>query len=180
VPRPVGGSPARIPKSDAPLRSGDFVPALSKPLKPEEKKAWAQKAERAIDAQLEQAKGISQPDLLAVFAEEAGELLAIQRALAGHPRWDEADTKKSADKVQALLTRIVDARVDGLKSLAANPKGPDSIRDGESEAASLKLDLGRLTRYGFTPPQIDVNALDQSVKKAVVDATLGNRGWSPR
>jgi hypothetical protein len=116
----------------------------------------------------------------AIYAEEAGNLLAIRRALAGHPRWDEADTQKVAGQVKDLLHQIVDARIAGMKALAANPSGPEAIREGEREALSLKTDLARLTRFGFEPRTVDINALDHGIKKAVVDmVTGGRRGWSP-
>ena len=164
------------------LRSGDFVPALSKPTTPAERKKLGAQADRAITHQLEQAKSVSHPDLKAVYAEEAGNLLAIRRSLAGHPRGDEADTQKLAGQVKALLLEIVDLRVEGLKSLAANPAGPDAIRNGESEGSSLELDLSRVYRFGFDKPQVDVRALDQAIKKAVVESITGRRGggWAPR
>ena len=175
-PRP---GPASTPR--APLRSGDFLPALSKPLSAAEKKVWGQQADAAIGDQLDRARGVAHPDLKAVFAEEAGNLLTIRRALAGHPRWDEADTQKRADQVKGLLNEIVDARIAVLHGLAAHPGGPDAIREGEREAESLRTDLARLTRFGFEARRVDVGALDQAVKKAVVDAVAGGgrRGWSP-
>lgn len=165
------------------MRSGDFVPMLSKPMTAAEKKKAAPIADRAIAHQLEQAKAVAHPDLKAVYAEEAGNLLVIRRALAGHPRGDEPDTQKLADKVKGLLNEIVDLRIGGMKSLAANPGGPDAIREGENQAGSLKIDLQRVYRFGFEPPTVDINALDQAIKKAVVDGVLGRsgsgRGWSP-
>jgi hypothetical protein len=154
---------------------------LSTPMTQAEKKKAGPLADKAIAHQLEQAKSVAHPDLKAVYAEEAGNLLAIRRALAGHPRWDEADTQKQADGVKGLLNDIVDARIAGMKSLAANPGGPDAIRQGESDAVSLKSDLSRLVRFGFDARVVDVNALDQAIKKAVVDGVLGRggRGWSP-
>ena len=164
------------------MRSGDFVPMLSKPMTEAERKKAGPLADRAIAHQLEQARTVSHPDLKAVYAEEAGNLLAIRRSLAGHPRGDAPDTQKLADQVKGLLNEIVDLRIAGMRSLAANPKGPDSIRDGESEASSLKIDLQRVYRFGFDPPTVDINALDQAIKKAVVDGVLGRSGrggWSP-
>lgn len=162
------------------MRTEDFVPALSRPLSAEEKKAWGKKADAAIAAQLERARGVSQPDLKSIFAEEAGNLLSIRRALAGHPRWDEADTQKLADRVKGLLHEIVDARIAGLQGLAANPGGPDAIREGESQAESLKTDLSRLTRFGFEARTVDIGALDLAIKQAVVDLVAPpRRGWSP-
>lgn len=157
------------------------MPALSRPLSAAEKKTFGRQAEAAIAGQLERARGVSGPDLKAVFAEEAGNLLAIRRAFAGHPRWDEADTQKVADQVKGLLHEIIDARIAGLRSLAANPGGPEAIREGEREAESLKSDLARLTRFGFEARTVDVGALDHAIKKAVVDAVAGGgrRGWSP-
>ena len=162
-------------------KSGDFVPVLSRVLTAAEKKKYGAAADRAISAQLQQAQGVAHPDMKAIYAEEAGNLLAIRRALAGHPRWDEADTKKLAGQVEALLNAIVDARIIGMQALAANPGGPEAIRQGESDAASLKSDLSRLYRFGFEPRTVDINALDHAIKKAVVDSvTGGGRGWSPR
>jgi hypothetical protein len=178
---PVGAGSVDGPAR--PMRSGDFVPMLSKPMSAAEKKKAGPLADRAIAHQLQAAKAVSDPDLKAVYAEEAGNLLAIRRALAGHPRWDEPDTQKLADQVKGLLNEIVDLRISGMKALAANPAGPEAIRKGEGEAVSLSSDLSRLTRFGFEPRRVDVDALDQAIKKAVVDGVLGRsaggRGWSP-
>jgi hypothetical protein len=177
----IGSTPRNAPKptSAAPLRSGDFVPALSKPLSAAEKKTWAAKADKAIAAQIAEGARYSQPDMKAVFAEEAGNLLAIRRALAGHPRWDEADTQKLADQVKSLCTDVMNGHIDQMRTLAASPKGPESIRDGESLAGSVKLDQDRLYRFGFDKPNVDIRSLDEAIKKAVVGATLGRRGWGP-
>ena len=174
--------PGSAPTPPAPQRSADFLPALTKPLSAAEKKAWGRQADAAIGGQLERARGVAHPDLKAVFAEEAGNLLVIRRALAGHPRWDEADTQKLADQVKGLLDQIVDARIARLQGLAANPGGPDAIREGEREAESLKTDLSRLTRFGFQARNVDVGGFDHAIKQAVVDAVAGGgrRGWSPR
>jgi hypothetical protein len=161
------------------MRSGDFVPFLSRPTSPAEKKQLAAVADRSIAAELQKARAVAQPDLQAVYADEAGNLLAIRRALEGNPRTESPGLAKLSRDVEGLLNQIVDARISGLRLLAAAPGGPDAIRQGESEAFSLKADLQRLHRFGFTPRTVDVDALDLAVKQAVVNTTGRRGGWSP-
>lgn len=161
------------------MRSGDFVPALSRPISPAERKQLAAEADRSILAELQKAKSMQQVDILCVHAEEAGNLLAIRRAFDGNPRVDSPAVAKLGAQVEALLHRIIDTRVSNLTALAAAPGGPDAIRQGESEALSLKTDLHRLIRFGFSPRSVDIDALDMAIKRAVVDTVTGRRGWTP-
>lgn len=105
----------------------------------------------------------SSPELLSVYAEEAGKLLELVRATEGHREAPEALRAGFA----ALANRVVDLQVARLRQLANG--GADSIPESESVAVSLQADLGRLRRYGAPARSVDVEGLLFAVKRAVVD-----------
>lgn len=136
----------------------------------------AQAVERSLERTLTTAFTVKQVDLLAVHAESAGKLVAMQRALVDAPTNCPMPPSALEKRAGELMNRVVDLRIEGLRRLAAPTSrgaAATAIRDSEREGASLQGDLARLRRYGFEPRQVDVEALLFAVKRAAVDAFVG-------
>jgi hypothetical protein len=126
----------------------------------------AKAAVGALERTFEKAADLSQPDLLGVYAEDAGKLQELIRATG-------TLTPAMTAKVGALFNRVVDLRVAELRDLASpisRHDAADSIRKSEDLGSSLKIDLARLPRYGFPRREVDIDALTFAVKRSAVDA----------
>jgi hypothetical protein len=126
----------------------------------------AKAAVGALERTFDKAADISQPDILGVYAEDAGKLQELIRAVG-------TLTPAMTAKVGALLNRIVDLRVAELRDLASPISRHDAagaIRESDNLGESLKIDLARLPRYGFPRREVDIDALTFAVKRSAVDA----------
>lgn len=107
------------------------------------------------------------PDILSVYAEGVGDFYVLARDRGPHPGYPEEAVDDAAEQYEALLNKVVDARLGEMQALKQRARTSDpagAIHESEQLAISLRSDLGRLTRYGFEPRRVDVEDLVRQIK----------------
>ena len=123
---------------------------------------------RALRARLRTAARYgSNVDILAVHAEEAGNLMLLARDLSPDPRNPGPQVRALQAEVEGLLHREVDGRFGAL----ARTRDPGrAVREADQNAADFDLDARRLYRFGFAAQHIDREEEAMTVKTGLVRA----------